>query len=262
MTGTILKEAAAVQKQIDQALSALEKATKDFDIEVSLRSMRKVIPAVCQAVINEIDKQIHTINSRWPKTRIFGKTVEVPGRKEAIGLALKIAEPYKRGLRALSSAVQQADNAKTRAALKQVLQEVIKYSRLTIKVPVLGTVFSKAILSSQQVAQLNMAIQAIDKLPAISDLKAKAQQIYNAIPQRATLRQVAKNIQQGIQSGIPKIEAITFRVPLSSTNTRFQVTVVIRQASGRTTLPTLTFDPGNPAALGSLVARAFTASLK
>ncbi len=67
LTDKIASEVEAQRQQTQSLLDAYQKATQDYEFEVSLRGVRKVIPGVCDSAISGIDSGINAAFKKWPK---------------------------------------------------------------------------------------------------------------------------------------------------------------------------------------------------
>jgi uncharacterized protein (TIGR03437 family) len=249
----IQSAAAAAAQDAAQKYNAYEKATKDYEFELSLRGARTLIPPMCDAAVREIDSGIDTAFQKWPK--VLG--IEVPGKSQALISARNQAEPFKQRMRALKAVVLLPDGDAARAALKAALQNVLAHPRLVIKVTVLGAIYDGEVLSASQKDLLRKAITAVDALPDAGDRKIAAERIWKAASQQNALQAAADAIRRGA-SAVPRVTGIGFNQPLSASP--FQVFVDIA-AGTKTTRVTVPFDPAHPEALGTVVGVTFSSAL-
>jgi len=256
-----IKAAAAVaQQEIDRRLSELERATKDFEFELSLRGMRTVVPPVTDAIIAEINRQIPAnINARWPRINTLFGSIEAPGKSAAINLGNERAEPYRVRLRNLKRQMQTGDSAQARAALEAALRDVVANPRLrvTYTVPVVNatiTIIDYQIVSASLQQQLNVALQGVRALPEVSSVKVKAEQAWNLVPKKEILRSTAEAIEKNATAAIPRIETIGFRFPLGRAEWEYQV--VLTHQGKRSTVP-VRLAPDNIGSIGKAIGQAF-----
>jgi hypothetical protein len=249
----ILKEAEAAQQEIGNTWDQYQQATKNYDVELSLRGARKAVPPVCDAIISGINSGIESGFKKWPKK--WG--VSVPGKSAAKKDAYKQAAPEKNRLAKLRDQMRTGDNASVRAALKAAIQDVLAHQTVKIKVSVLGTIYNKDVISSTNEAWLRKALAAIDSLPEASDRKIQAEQIWNAAPKREVLMETKKAIETGA-GAVPTIEAIGFHHTLFSS--RWLLLATIRTGGSESEVQ-LGFDPANPAGLGTLIGQAVAPTL-
>jgi len=264
VTTEIRREAARVQQEIDGALSEYQRATKDYEFELSLRGMRTVIPPVTDAIIREIDSAIvSNLNARWPSVKTWFGTVEAPGKSAALSLAHSVAEPYRQRLRELKRLMQTGDNATVRAALKAAINQVLANTRLriTYQVPVVNvtiTIYDQQIISAGLQSQLRTALSAIDLLPEKSNIMISARSVWERLPKREILRATAKAIEQGAGAMVPRIESIGFRFPVYQPTWQFNVDIAHNNTRLR---GTVNLNPANIAQIGSAIGRVLAESL-
>lgn len=253
----IRRLAAGVKEELDRTLSSYEQATRDFEFELSLRGMRTVVPPVAEAIIREIDRQIPAnINARWPKVNIpFVGNVEAPGKSTAIAEANRQAEPHRVRLRTLAARMRSRDDDAVRAALEAAIRGVLANPRIhiTYRVPVTGTTFTvvdHTYVDAQLRNRLNTALAAVQAIPAASDRKVRAEQLWNQMPKREVLLNTAEAIEKGITNAIPRIDAIGFRFPLGRAEWEFLADVT---AGGRKSTVTVRLTPDRIRSLGGLI---------
>lgn len=261
----IQRLAAGVREELDRTLSGYEQATRDFEFELSLRGMRTVVPPAAEAIIREIDRQIPAnINARWPKVTIplVGK-VEAPGKSTAIAEANKQAEPHRVRLRALAARMRTGDNASARAELDAAIRTVLANPRIhiTYKVPATSTTFTVidyTYVDAQLRNRLNTALAAVQALPAASDRKVKAEQVWKQTPKREVLLNTAEAIEKGITNAIPRIDSIGFRFPLGRPEWEFLADVT---AGGKQSTVTVRLTTDRIRSLGVLIGQVLGQSL-
>ncbi|MEP7362286.1 MAG: hypothetical protein ABI972_03455 [Acidobacteriota bacterium] len=264
LEGEITKESQKAQQEIDNALSSYQKATKDYEFELSLRGMRTAVPPVVDAIVSEIDQQIpKQLNAKWPKTKTLFGSVEAPGKSAALKYANAQAEPHKARLRELKRQMQSADNASVRRALESAIQNLLNNPRLriTYKVPVVNktiTIYDRVIVDSSMAAKLNAAAAGVRALPEASNVKVSAEQVWNNVPQREILRETAGAIEKGAAAAIPHIQTIGFRFPLGQPEWIYQV--VVTQFGKQSTLE-IRVAPANIGSIGAIVGQALANTL-
>lgn len=251
LEGQILKAATQDRKRLDAAMAALDEAAKDYELELSLRGMRAAIPRICDAIVKQIDKQVPAqINQRWP--RALG--VEAPGKQLAIDDAKRQATPHRNRVIRLSQAVQAKDDDQARAALRAAIKDSIDNRRLTVRVALIGVVYDANLLSDDQVTSLRSAVAAIDQLPAKSDVKIKARKVVDSIQIDQTLDKLAKGIRAGDKNAIPRIERISFKLPVTANAAQIALAVSVVQG-GKAVNLSVALVPGKleelPVALGT-----------
>jgi hypothetical protein len=223
----------------ETALADLEKATADYELELSLRGFRSAIPAI----VSEAKKRIADEIAAGIKS----------GQDQAAkilsdeGLALcsdniasqvnKLDDPYINALDRLNKAASETnDSETTRIEIEGALRDLAKLNRLkasitvTItagnkEVRVLGVVVTPTctiksnfdrtvsidaeVLTSAQVALLNQAADNVKYIAETSDIKIKAQEIFDHIPAKEIMEQLKADIQNGTKT-IPSIEEVGF----------------------------------------------------
>jgi hypothetical protein len=264
LNAEIRAQAASVQRDLDAKLSALEEATKDLEFELSLRGIRPAIPPAADTIIAEINRQIPAnLNARWPKVSTIFGPIEAPGKQAALDYANGQAEPYRARLRELKRLAQTGDNASVRRALESAILSVLNNPRLqiTYRVPVIGvtiTIADVLIVDATLRARLNTALAGVRALPEASNIRLKAQQVWDALPKREILRATADAIERGVTASIPRIETIGFRFPLGRLEWEYQV--VVRQQNARPTI-TVRLAPESIGSIGTAIGRAFAQAL-
>lgn len=255
----IQKAAREAQRELDRTLTAYQDATKDYEVELSLRGMRTVVPPITDAIIAEIDRKIvSNLNARWPKTSTIFGTIEAPGKSTALSYARSQADPHEARLRELKRRMQSADSATTRAALDAAIRAVLanRQLRITYRVPVVGTtitILDDTVIDAAMVTRLNTALAGLRALPEASTRKVGAEEAWNRIPKREILRQTGDAIEKGIAAAIPRVESIGFRFPLGQLEWIYQV-IVLQQ--GKRSTVEVRLRPDNIASMGIAIGQA------
>lgn len=217
ITEAITNAAEQVQNDLDKLLKDLQQATKDLEFEVSLRGLRPVIAAACDAVLRAIDTSLRpAFNAAWPKIWVPFQFVDAPGKEQVWGIVNDRADDYRGYIRNLRSTVLRADDATTRAALRSAINLILTNRRLTIaiQIPVVNeriTFFDRELINSTVASQLTTARSAIDRIPAVSNVKVSAQRVWDAAPKRAVLLDTAKQLRSGTATVLPRIESLRFQ---------------------------------------------------
>lgn len=225
----------------ETALADLEKATKDYEFELSLRGFRSIIPVI----VSEAKKRIAAEIAAGVKS----------GQDQAAkivndnGLALcgdnisqevnKVDDPYIKALDRLDKAAAETnDNETTRTEIEGALRDLAKLNHLSTSVTVTVTAGNKAVnnpwpipdvskcsvfsddytrtvkidvevLTPEQVAQINEAADNVKYITESSDIKIKAEDILAEIPAKEIMEQLKQDIQNGTKT-IPSIEKVGF----------------------------------------------------
>ena len=225
----------------EKALADLEKATADYEFELSLRGLRSTIPVI----VSEAKKRIAEEIAAGVKS---GKDQANKILNE-YGLALcgdnisqqvnKVDDPYIKALDRLNNAASAGnDNETTRAEIEGALRDLAKLNRLSTSVTVTVTAGNKAVnnpwpipdvskcsifsddytrtvkidvevLTAEQVALITQAADNVKYIAETSDIKIKAEDILANIPAKEIMDQLKKDIQTGTKS-IPSIEKVGF----------------------------------------------------
>jgi hypothetical protein len=194
----VLTQIAAAQK----AYEDLQKATNDYEFELSMRGVRELIPGIIEvakaAMTNGIGSALKEYEKEvwWPAAKL----VVEPIIQEAI-------KPYVARMDALAAAARAGDNDATRKALDTALRLLAANKTFmftyTAKVPLTGIVlwsvtFSRRILADDVAAKLIAAADNLKYIPETSAIKIRMQEIYNLIPDRLIFEQVRDDIQNGL----------------------------------------------------------------
>ncbi len=250
----VLEEARIHRDTLAKTLAEYEETSKNYELELSLRGMRSVIPGVCDAILrtlSQAEKTAHArIEDRWPWY--------APGKGSAKSRATNEINAHEGRIRNLRSRVLQGDNNAVRAALESAIREALAYQRVKITVPVVGTVYEHDYLSSTNEKRLRAALAGVQALPAASQRKVKAEAAWKAAPKREELLAAAGDIVNGVAGRMPSIRGIGFAQPLGTASLELYVTVV---CAGKESVHRIAFDMGNPLDLGKNVGKFFRLSL-
>jgi hypothetical protein len=199
---------AQILPQIDAAQKAwadLQKATADYQFELSLRGIRALIPGIVAVAKKGIDDGIKAALKDHEGRFYYGALYDaVDG----------YAKPYRDKLDAVERAARASDNATTRRTLEDALRTLVDNKTLKISITVLGVGFSysRQILTDTQVQQLTAAADNIKYIPATSSIMISMQQIYDRIPGRAIFEQVRDDLQNGVLV-MAKIDQVGVVIP-------------------------------------------------
>ena len=159
-----------------------------------------------------------------------------------------VADPYYAALNRLLNAVNNTnDNDQTRTEIEGALRDLAKLSSINKTVSVRITAGNKAVtafgktivpkctttsdfyrnvsikatvLTGDQVAKLNDAADNVKYIAETSDIKIKAQQIYDQLPSTDDLKQLKQDIQNGTKK-IPSIGSVGFDYTFSTKSYSF-----------------------------------------
>jgi hypothetical protein len=207
---------------VDQIYNDLQEAIAEVDsLEISVAGLRQWLPPLCDKIIATITRTINKNTTGWKR----------PGRTPAH----KKAKPYIRRLATLRDVARKASDRDFRPRLKAALQDIVNHNRLniTIGVPALRwkkgrwgirypsyytrrvSVYSRDLMDAKQLAELRQGIAWVDALPGKEGLKIKTQEVYDRLPDRdKLLARIDREIGQGVDGALPKIESIAFGASL------------------------------------------------
>jgi len=252
---SIVQSADAVAATLADAYDDYRQATSAYQFELSLRGMRTVIPALCDGVITALDTAertaIATIDQRWPWY--------LPGESTAKSKARSQVGAMRTRFRSLKSLVASGDDATVRAALDATLAAVLANQVLRIQVDVLGTIYTRDMVTNAQAAQLTTARAAIAALPAASSRMVSAEQVWQQMPARDELLATAHDIANGVAGAMPQVVGIGFDQPLADTRTTLAVDLLFK---GQVQRLHVALDPARPQDLGQAIGEAFAGLLQ
>lgn len=219
---------------ITEARKNLEDATEDYELEVSLRGLKKDIPVI----VSEARKQVNAaVNKAIADGKSEAKKI-VNDNNAALcsdnisSEVKKAAAPYYRILDRLESAVKKEDAEEARTELENALRDLIALKSINRKVRIRVTAGNKKtlfvsacsvfknnyyrnvtinrqVLSNKQVDLLTQAADNIQYIPEASDRKIKAQEIFDRLPSEEELTQLKNDLQTGVKS-IPTVKEVGF----------------------------------------------------
>jgi hypothetical protein len=225
----------------ETALADLEKATEDYEIELSLRGLRSAIPAIVseakKRIADEIDAGIKS--GRDQANKILSDNNLALCSDNISSQVKKLDDPYIAALDRLDRAAKETnDNETTRKEIEEALRDLAKLNRLNTSVTVRITGGNKAVnnpfpipdvskcsifsddyyrtvsidvevLTAEQVALLNEAADNVKYIAETSEIKIKAEEIFDQIPDKEVMEQLKEDIRNGTSS-IPNIEEVGF----------------------------------------------------
>jgi len=223
----------------ETALADLEKATADYEFELSLRGLRSTIPTIVSEAKKRIADEIAAgiKSGKDQANKILSDNGLALCGDNISSQVNKLDDPYIKALDRLNNAVKTTnDNATTRSEIEGALRDLAKLNRLKTSVTVTITAGNKAVkvggvtitpkctitndykrtvsidvevLTSEQVALLNTAADNVKYIAETSDIKIKAEEIYNKIPAKEIIEELKTDIQNGTKT-IPSIEEVGF----------------------------------------------------
>jgi hypothetical protein len=200
----------------EKAWNDLQEATKDYEFELSLRGLRPLIPDVVDAAKSEISKQIASQLAKHSGQPYYNSLKSFLHSKD---------DKYYAALDNLKKQAQATtDSDAWRAAIESALRTaagykyfdetyVYKVAGITVK-----TVHIKVrILSDANVSKLTTAANNVKYIKETSDIKIKAQQVYDQIPDKQIFERVKDDIQNGVVM-IPDLGEIGYVQPHGSSD--------------------------------------------
>jgi hypothetical protein len=191
-----------------KAWDDVKKATSDYEVELSLRGLRKSLPAICDAARKTLSDAIAAELAKHE-----GKVYYSQLRSQA----LSAAAPYYTAIdRLKAAALEIRDNDQTRRVMEETLRGLAakKIFRTTFEYRVLGVVVTrvnieKRIMSDDNAAKLLWAANNVKYIKETSDIKIRMEQIYNEVHDRAIFEQIRDDIENGVVK-IAKIDELGF----------------------------------------------------
>lgn len=224
----------------ETALADLEKATDDYEFELSLRGLRQNIPAIVDEAKKRIAAEINAgiKSGRDQANKILSDKGLALCSDNIASQVNKLDDPYIKALDRLNNAAKEPqDNENTRKEIEGALRDLAKLNRLNKSVTVTITAGNKKVdnpwpvpdvpqcsvkddfkrtvtvnvevLTSEQVALLNTAADNVKYIAETSDIKIKAEEIWNHIPSKEIMEQLKEDLQNGIKT-IPTLEEVGF----------------------------------------------------
>jgi hypothetical protein len=214
----------AIQKEIDseldeadQALADLEKATADYELELSLRGLRKSLPGIVDNAKTQIADGIASA-----KKKVRDATTWCSGHPD-LSVIDDLAKPYISSLNRLkAAALNTSDNGTTRKEIEAALRDLASRNRIKKTITISGKIkkiicvsysttrsIDITVISSTQVSQLLTAANNVKYIQETSDLKIAAQVVFDAIAPRDILQRVRTEIANGVAQ-IPSVDEVGF----------------------------------------------------
>ncbi len=246
-----------VYHDLQNAIGAVE------TLELSISGLRSWLPQLCDEIITTIKKNIEANTNGWKR----------PGRSSA----RKQAQPFIDRLAVLRDVAQNASDKTIRAKLKAALQDVIDHNNMSVTVgipsvkwkkkgliryPVYYTrkvsIYSRKLMDSNQLKQLQQGCQWIEKLPGANGFLVDTQHLYDQLPNRdKLLGEIHRDLQNNVESAAPQIESIGFATSLGVLDIgKIEATVIYRRC-GKDYIQELTLDFSNPERLTQQLVDAF-----
>ncbi len=223
-----------------QAFDDLQMATENYEIEVSLRGLRALLPDIADNVISTLNglpsaiassvyDQVHAgIKAKQVTIGICSiSCARVPSNSAINGYATTASNsarshtqsrivPYKSAMQELKLRASQADDEQLREALEQALRTAYNHRRLqgtvsgTIDLPspVPNYSYSKSYnydILGANAAKILQAANNVHRIQATSDIKIAASEFYDRIPVDQAVNQARQELADGL-SQIPAFD--------------------------------------------------------
>ena len=184
-------------KDAQTAWGNLKKATADYQFELSLRGIRKLIPGIVDVAKQALTDGIASALRPHEGTLYYGILKRIVDDH---------ARPYYDRLNSVkAAALESRDDAATRAALEAALRTLaankiftMSYTHYVFGIQVAKVSVSRRIMSDAQADLLIQAANNVKYIPAASNVMISMQQIYDRIPDRAIFEQVRDDIKDGV----------------------------------------------------------------
>ncbi|MBR9997370.1 MAG: hypothetical protein KFF73_00295 [Cyclobacteriaceae bacterium] len=225
----------------ETALADLEKATADYELELSLRGLRSSIPVIVSEAKKRIADEIAAgvKSGKDQANKILNENNLALCGDNISQQVNKVDDPYIKALDRLNQAASATnDNETTRAEIEGALRDLAKLNRLSTSVTVTVTAGNKAVnnpwpvpdiskcsifsddytrtikidvqvLTAEQVALITEAADNVKYIAETSDIKIEIEEILARIPSKEIMDQLKQDIQNGTKS-IPSIEEVGF----------------------------------------------------
>lgn len=197
IASSVNEELGSAIEDAQNAWEDLQKATQDYEFELSLRGLRSSIPAIVDAARQALANGI---------TAELANHEGEPYHSQLRTHLLSADDAYYAQLdRLKAAALEIQDNDQTRQNIESALRTVagMKFFRTTFQYRVLGIVVAtvnvdRRIMSDVNATRLIEAADNVKHIKETSDLKISAQQIYDAVPDREIFEQIRDDIQNGV----------------------------------------------------------------
>ena len=225
----------------ETALEDYEKATENYELELSLRGLRSAIPAIVDEAKKRIAAEIKAgiASGRSQADKILSDEGYALCSDDISKQVNKLDDPYIDALDRLKAAAQNTtDSDQARTEIEAALRQLASLDRLNksvtvtivagnkvVKDPVFGTTITKKctftgtfkrtvkvdvqVLTSEQVAQLNLAADNVKYIAETSEIKIAAEEIWKRVPSKEIMDKLKEDIANGTKV-IPGIEEVGF----------------------------------------------------
>ncbi len=222
----------------ETALADLEKATENYEFELSLRGLRSTIPTIVSEAKKRIADEIAAgiASGRAQANKILTDEGLALCSDDISKQVNKLDDPYIAALNRLNAAAANTnDNETTRKEIEAALRDLAKLNRLNKSVTVTIVAGNKKVdnpwpvpdvqkctvtssfkrtvtidvevLTSTQVDLLNTAADNVKYIAETSDIMIEAEEVWKRVPSREVMEQLKDDIAAGTKS-IPAIEEV------------------------------------------------------
>ena len=252
------------EETVDRVYNDLQNAIGAVDtLELSIAGLRNWLPKLCDEIIASINSNIDANTNGWKR----------PGRSSARNQA----KPYVRRLATLRDVARKGSDKTVRNDLKAALADIITHNTMNVTVgipsmkwkkkgllryPVYYTrkvpIYSRKLMGTNQLKQLQQAIDWIDALPGANGTRVETQQLYDQLPSRdKLLGEIHRDLENNVENAAPQIESIGFATSLGVLEVgKIEATVNYRR-EGKDYYQKLTLDFSDPAKLAQQLVEAF-----
>jgi hypothetical protein len=184
--------------EAQEAWENLEKATEDYEVELSLRGLRSSLPSIVDKAKAELQKQVASAIA-GQKGKIWYSDF-----RDHMNSAVK---PYYRQLDELKAAAgdirdNQASRDRIEAALRALAAKKIFSTTYKYTKPIVGTLYTRKItvrlLTDAQAAKLVEAANNVKYIQETSNRRLSMGQIYDQVDDKALFERVRDDIQDGV----------------------------------------------------------------
>ena len=208
ISGQVNDEVDSRIAEAQKAYDDLQKATQDYEFELSLRGLRPAIPPAVDTAESEVKSRIAAEKAKY-KNAVYYSQIKSHLNSVQSDI-LSMLDNLK--AKAQSTTDNDAWRAGMEAALRQAASYKIYNSTFNYKVAgvTVKTVhISVRVLSDDLAAKLLTAADNVKYIKATSDVKVQMQQVYDNIPEKEIFERVKDDIHNGVVS-IPTLSEFGF----------------------------------------------------
>jgi len=234
-----------ITDEVQRAIDDLQKATADFELELSLNGLRTSLPVIANNAIlvlnpvpgdvrNAVDTAVVNYVNNYEVCTFLGCTnpLDPLVNENALGnekgeVARKAAAdaiaPLKTALTNVKNAANASDDV-FRAAIKNALQQAYNSRTFSKRITIthsfplgLGSVTlynkttTKTVLSTANANAIKFALDNIDNIPITDGIRISAQQIFDALPVEDAINTARQELEDGLAQ-IPTLDGVGYTV--------------------------------------------------